>query len=59
MKLPIHLAYERSISPSDVAFLVVWPDGTKSLCLVTAEQSLGLTKVLTRAMTILAQYEIT
>jgi CRISPR-associated protein Csy3 len=29
MKLPIHLAYERSISPSDVAFLVVWPDGNK------------------------------
>lgn len=24
MKLPIHLAYERSICPSEVAFLVVW-----------------------------------
>ncbi|ENI4128955.1 type I-F CRISPR-associated protein Csy3 [Vibrio fluvialis] len=29
MKLPTHLAFERSISPSDVAFLVVWPDEHK------------------------------
>ncbi|EGQ8276325.1 type I-F CRISPR-associated protein Csy3 [Vibrio parahaemolyticus] len=29
MKLPIHLAYERSICPSEVAFLVVWPDGNR------------------------------
>jgi CRISPR-associated protein Csy3 len=29
MKLPIHLAYERSISPSDVVFLTLWPDGSE------------------------------
>ncbi|WP_282111210.1 type I-F CRISPR-associated protein Csy3 [Shewanella algicola] len=30
MKLPIHLSYQASIDPSDVIFLVVWPDGNKS-----------------------------
>ncbi|MCW3172624.1 type I-F CRISPR-associated protein Csy3 [Shewanella subflava] len=30
MQLPIHLAYQASIDPSDVIFLVVWPDGSKS-----------------------------
>ncbi|RQW65148.1 type I-F CRISPR-associated protein Csy3 [Vibrio viridaestus] len=29
MKLPIQLAYQRSISPSDVVFFSIWPDGAK------------------------------
>ncbi|NOF79738.1 type I-F CRISPR-associated protein Cas7f/Csy3 [Vibrio cholerae] len=42
MKLPIHLAYERSISPSDVAFFVVWPDGNKDPLPCYSRTILGL-----------------
>lgn len=41
MKLPINLAYERSIHPSDVCFFVVWPNGSKTPLSLMSRTSLG------------------
>ncbi|MEZ9581533.1 type I-F CRISPR-associated protein Csy3 [Vibrio cyclitrophicus] len=41
MELPTNLAYERSIDPSDVCFLVVWPDGRKTPLTYTSRTVLG------------------
>lgn len=41
MELPTNLAYERSINPSDVCFLVVWPDGRKKPLTYTSRITLG------------------
>ncbi|HHF0482167.1 TPA: type I-F CRISPR-associated protein Cas7f/Csy3 [Vibrio antiquarius] len=41
MELPTNLAYERSINPSDVCFLVVWPDGHKTPLTYTSRTPLG------------------
>lgn len=41
MELPTNLAYERSITPSDVCFFVVWPDGTKEPLKYTSRTVLG------------------
>lgn len=42
MKLPINLAYERSISPSDVVFLVNWPGGIQKPLPYTTRVVLGM-----------------
>ncbi|EPW6429566.1 type I-F CRISPR-associated protein Csy3 [Vibrio parahaemolyticus] len=41
MELPTNLAYERSINPSDVCFLVVWRDGHKTPLTYTSRTVLG------------------
>ena len=42
MKLPVQLAYERSISPSDVTFLVTWPNGDNTPLRYQSRIALGM-----------------
>ncbi|WP_058120161.1 type I-F CRISPR-associated protein Csy3 [Photobacterium kishitanii] len=41
MKIPISLAYERSIHPSDVCFFTIWPNGNKAPLSFMSRTALG------------------